>query len=350
MEGTQYLFRVAAENQYGRGPYVETHKPIKAIDPLRKHSSLTILCSLKKQQHLCQLCLVVKAGSTVRFPAIMRGVPVPTAKWVTDNVEIKSEGNYKIDTDNYSTVLTIQSCTRKDTGEYLLTVSNIAGSRTVPVHLTVLDVPGPPTGPIDILEVTPDHMVIAWRPPKDDGGSAVINYIVEKRETRKETWGVVSSGTNQTRIKIPRLQKGCEYIFRVCAENKIGVGPPLDSKPTVAKALHDPPSPPGKPVVNDITENGATVCWTVPKSDGGSPITGYILERREISGKWIRVNKSPVLDLKFRATGLFEGSTYEFRVFAENSAGISKPSPPSDPIKNLKVTYVTKDSCMVSWE
>lgn len=36
MEGTQYLFRVAAENQYGRGPYVETLKPIKAIDPLRK--------------------------------------------------------------------------------------------------------------------------------------------------------------------------------------------------------------------------------------------------------------------------------------------------------------------------
>lgn len=37
MEGTQYLFRVAAENQYGRGPYVETLKPIKAIDPLRKY-------------------------------------------------------------------------------------------------------------------------------------------------------------------------------------------------------------------------------------------------------------------------------------------------------------------------
>uniref|UniRef100_A0A8C3FBY7 Titin n=1 Tax=Chrysemys picta bellii TaxID=8478 RepID=A0A8C3FBY7_CHRPI len=263
----------------------------------------------------------------------MRGVPVPTAKWVTDGNEIKTEGNYKIDTDSYSTVLTIKDCVRKDTGEYLLTVSNAAGSKTVGLHLTVLDVPGPPTGPINILEVTPEHMIISWRPPKDDGGSPVLNYIVEKRESKKEAWGVVCSGINQTKLKVPRLQKGCEYIFRVRAENKIGIGAPLDSTPTVAKHMFDPPSPPGKPVVSDITENAATVSWTLPKSDGGSPITGYILERREISGKWVRVNKTPVLQLKFRATGLFEGNTYEFRVFAENMVGISPPSPVSDPIK-----------------
>lgn len=39
-EGNQYLFRVAAENQYGRGPFIETSKPIKALDPLRKLLSL----------------------------------------------------------------------------------------------------------------------------------------------------------------------------------------------------------------------------------------------------------------------------------------------------------------------
>lgn len=34
MEGIQYMFRVAAENQFGRSNYVTTKTPIKAVDPL----------------------------------------------------------------------------------------------------------------------------------------------------------------------------------------------------------------------------------------------------------------------------------------------------------------------------
>eukprot|EP00061_Rhincodon_typus_P019022 g48455.t1 len=324
MEGIQYLFRVAAENQYGRSDFVESTKPVKAIDPILS-PSVDIDVKLIEG-------LVVKAGSTVVLPAFMRGIPPPSAKWVSDNIELKSEGNYKIVTDNHSTVLTIKDCTRKHTGEYILTVSNPAGSKTVGLHLTVLDVPGPPVGPINILEVTPQHMIISWRPPKDDGGSPVMNYIVEKRESKKETWGIVSTGSTNTQVKIPRLQKGCEYIMRVRAENKIGIGEPLESTPTVAKYMFDVPGPPTKPAVSDVTENAVTVTWGIPKYDGGSPIIGYLVERRETTGKWIRVNKTPVLDLKLRTVGLFEGNVYEFRIFAENIAGLSKPSPISDPV------------------
>ncbi|NXH86698.1 TITIN protein, partial [Edolisoma coerulescens] len=82
---------------------------------------------------------------------------------------------------------------------------------------------------------------------------------------------------------------------------------------------------------------------------------------REASGKWVRVNKTPILDLKYRVTGLFEGNTYEFRVFAENMVGLSKPSPSSDPIKasrpitppgppiNPKLKDKTKESADLVW-
>lgn len=274
--------------------------------------------------------ITVKAGSTIRLPAIMRGIPIPSAKWTIEGEEITSEGNVKVDTDSFSTVLTINECTRNHTGTYLLTVANPAGTKTVALSVTVLDVPAAPIGPANILEVTPDSMVIEWRPPKDDGGSPVTNYIVEKRESNKETWGGVGSVGLATKLNIPRLQRGVEYVVRIRAENKMGIGGALESKPTVAEHSFLPPSQPGKPQPSDIAEDSVTIGWTMPLSDGGSQITGYIIERRHKGGKWIRVNKTACKDLRYRVEGLFEGNEYEFRVFAENIVGYSGPSPTSD--------------------
>uniref|UniRef100_A0A8C6UBT5 Titin n=1 Tax=Neogobius melanostomus TaxID=47308 RepID=A0A8C6UBT5_9GOBI len=268
---------------------------------------------------------------------------------------------------NFSTVLNINECTRNHTGNYLLTVSNPAGTKTVALNVTVLDVPAAPIGPVNILEVSPDAMMIEWRPPKDDGGSPVTNYIVEKRESNKETWGGVSSGSLATQLNITRLQKGTEYVVRIRAENKMGIGAPLESKPTVAEHTFMPPSPPGKPQTSDISEDAVTVGWTMPLADGGSPIHGYILERRHKGGKWIRVNKTPHKDLRFRVLGLFEGNEYEFRVFAENIAGkyvitatnsagtftayanVNVLDIPG-PVRNLRVTGIGPDKCKVVWD
>lgn len=279
--------------------------------------------------------LVVKAGTTIVLPAIMHGIPTPTPKWQSDGNELKTEGKYKISTEGNSTVLNISECVRTDSGEYVLTVANPAGSKSVALHVTVLDVPSAPVGPVNILEVTPDYMMIQWRAPKDDGGTPLMSYVVEKKDVKKpwEPWSVVSSGSTSTKAKVPRLVKGREYIVRIRAENKIGIGAALESPPTVAKHMFDPPGPPGRPTCSDITENAVTVSWAEPETDGGSPVSGYIVERREMTGKWIRVNKTPVLDVRYRVCGLFEGNSYEFRIFAENVAGVSDPSYPSDPIK-----------------
>uniref|UniRef100_A0A672I7Y4 Uncharacterized protein n=1 Tax=Salarias fasciatus TaxID=181472 RepID=A0A672I7Y4_SALFA len=258
-------------------------------------------------------------------------------------------------TSSHYVQITLSTVTLNHTGTYLLTVSNPAGTKTVALNVTVLDVPAAPIGPANILDVTPDSMTIEWRPPKDDGGTPVTNYIVEKREANKGTWGGVSSGSLATQLKICRLQRGTEYVVRIRAENKMGIGAPLESKPTVAEHSFMPPSPPGKPQTSDLAEDAVTVGWTMPLSDGGSQITGYIIERRHKGGKWIRVNKTPCRDLRYRVLGLFEGSEYEFRVFAENIAGFSGPSPISDPCKpcrpiTVPITGIGADKCRVVWD
>ncbi len=93
----------------------------------------------------------------------------------------------------------------------------------------------------------------------------------------------------------------------------------------------DVPGKPGKPTASDIDATQMTVSWTAPESDGGSPILGYYLERKETPGKrWTRFNKQLVKETNLVVTGLVEKTKYQFRVFAENNAGPGPASEPSD--------------------
>lgn len=72
--------------------------------------------------------------------------------------------------------------------------------------------------------------------------------------------------------------------------------------------------------------------WKAPESDGGSPITGYIVERTlATSVRWLRVNKQLVPELTYKATELVEDNEYVFRIIAENKAGQGEPSEPTKP-------------------
>ena len=82
--------------------------------------------------------------------------------------------------DANSTILMIKKATRADSGEYSLTVKNEAGCKSTIIHCTVLDCPSVPVGPIQFEELTPEYAVISWIVPKDNGGTPITNYIVEK--------------------------------------------------------------------------------------------------------------------------------------------------------------------------
>lgn len=132
-----------------------------------------------------------------------------------------------------------------------------------------------------------------------------------------------------TTCKIIKLVKGNEYLFRVKAVNKYGEGETLESDPIKALDPYTVASPPTDVEVTSASADSMTVCWKRPESDGGSRISGYIIEKREKQGvRWVRVNKKPVYDLRVKATCLHEGCEYEFRVFAENAAGLSEASAP----------------------
>lgn len=67
--------------------------------------------------------------------------------------------------------------------------------------------------------------------------------------------------------------------------------------------------------------------------DGGSPITGYLVEhRRTGSPHWVRATPLLVPFPELTLSGLEPGWRYQFRVSAENAVGLSDPSEISEPL------------------
>ena len=78
---------------------------------------------------------------------------------------------------------------------------------------------------LKVTEVSRDYVVLTWEVPENDGGANITSYTIEKKDASKAYWG--TSGTVEAGVytfKVKKLFEGSEYLFRVAAENRIGLG------------------------------------------------------------------------------------------------------------------------------
>lgn len=93
----------------------------------------------------------------------------------------------------------------------------------------------------------------------------------------------------------------------------------------------DEPNAPGKPDIIDYDNKSVTLKWEPPKSDGGRPITHYVIEMlNKYQPDWTELMPTETNACEFKVPGLKERMAYQFRVRAVNKAGTSAPSPPTD--------------------
>lgn len=88
----------------------------------------------------------------------------------------------------------------------------------------------------------------------------------------------------------------------------------------------DKPSQPGEIDTVNVAKNFIAIRWQAPECDGGKEVLGYWVEYRKSSeSSWKKSNKQRLKEQEFTMPGLAEATEYEFRVFAENETGLSRP-------------------------
>jgi fibronectin type 3 domain-containing protein len=179
-------------------------------------------------------------------------------------------------------------------------------------------VPGAPTG----LAAVPGNgqVTLSWAAPASDGGSPVTGYNLYAGTTPDFTGKPPLGKVTGTAVTVTGLVNGTIYYFMVTAVNGVGEGPGAEVR---AVPLTVPTAPTG---LTAVPGNGqVALSWAAPASDGGSPVTGYIIYQGTSPGgeTGTPVKGSPVTATSHTVTGLTNGTTYYFKVVAVNAAGLS---------------------------
>jgi len=368
-EKTAYKFRIIAVNKVGKSAPITSSKvkcgakmEAPTIDPKILEELTSKPVTVKEGHHL-----------HLKIDGLNDAVPPPMIAWEKDDDDLKGDGK-RIMTDENAPLMTVHNCTPEDAGTYTCRIYNPAGEILIPIEVVVFSKPSAPGGPLEASDICKTGCMLNWQPPTFLGGSSIAHYIVERREISRNIWTTVGTTDGpECSYKVDGITvPGKEHYFRVRAVSAAGMeGHNLVSDPIRIKDPYDPPGALEKEIsCIETTCNSITIGWEKVEIDGGSPITGYIVERRKYNtAAWKRCNTISSLvtwhadyGLRYCATGLREGNEYEFRVIACNKAGLGAPSRPSrpfmartpvnppDPPTDLKLTDSQIDSLSFSWQ
>ncbi len=86
-----------------------------------------------------------------------------------------------------------------------------------------------------------------------------------------------------------------------------------------------------------ITEESVTIEWNEPERTGGTPITGYVIEKRDVqSTVWTQVTIVTCKTTSYKIQYLHSKMSYYFRVAAENDEGTGAFVEMEEPVNPMR--------------
>ncbi|XP_054641409.1 immunoglobulin-like and fibronectin type III domain-containing protein 1 [Dunckerocampus dactyliophorus] len=307
--------------------------------------------------------VVIKTGKDAAFKLTFVGREPMKIQWYNEGEELLEDTHTRIEKSGSYSRLLLLKCNHKTRGEIKIKIKNEFGATEAITQLIVLDKPTPPLGPIDIIESSASCIDFKWRPPKDNGGSSITDYILERQQIGRNSWKKLGKIGPEAKYRDTDVDHGRKYCYHIRAENDQGVSEMMETDDIQAgtKAFAGPPT--GLKVVS-VFKDCINLAWSAPSNTGGTNILGYNVEKRKNgSNLWGLVNPpdEPIREKKYAVKDVVEGIEYEFRVSAINISGVGEPSAPSefvvarDPKKppgkvtDLKVTDSTYTTLSLTW-
>ncbi|XP_061741426.1 immunoglobulin-like and fibronectin type III domain-containing protein 1 [Nerophis ophidion] len=307
--------------------------------------------------------VVVKTGKDAAFKLNFVGREPLKIQWYNEGEELLEDPHLRIEKSGSHSRLLLLKCNRKTRGEIKLKIKNEFGTADAITQLIVLDRPTPPLGPVDIIESSASCIDFKWRPPKDNGGSPITNYILKRQQIGRNSWKKLGKIGPEAKYRDTDVDHGRKYCYHIRAENDQGISEMMETDDIQAGTKAYPGPPTGLKVISAF-KDCINLAWSEPSNTGRTNILGYNVEKRKNgSNLWGLVNppEEPIKEKKYAVKDVVEGIEYEFRVSAINISGAGEPSAPSefvfarDPKKppgkvtDLKVTDSTYTTLSLSW-
>lgn len=250
---------------------------------------------------------------------------------------------YKTATTNYSTLTTLGNVTKyNNTGlvtgtTYIYRVSAINSVGTSNPSSEVVATPkstssppknippSPPTG-LTATASSGTQINLSWNPPPSNGGPPVTGYQIQYQLDSGNFVNLVSNtGTAATGYSHMGLSAGHMYTYKVFAINSVGTSNSSNTSSAAPVQISSAPYPPTGLTANPSSSKSISLSWTAPSNNGGSTITGYVVEYKIGAGTYSVLIPNNSLTT-YLHMGLTTGTTYTYRVSAINSIGTSAPS------------------------
>jgi hypothetical protein len=302
---TGYDFEVIATNATGNGPAsaaVSITTAAPATQPPGQPTGLSAGVTASSSVALSWTAPMTggaAAGYTVQYCA--HG----TGNWITAQTGV------------VTTACTVTGLSASTPYDFQVIATNAAGGSPASSIVTATTAIAPPAQVTGLTAgtVTAASVPLSWTAP--GAGGAPSGYTVNVRVTGQTAWTAATTSTTSASYTVAGLNASTSYDFQVIATNAGGSGP-ASAVVTAITALAAPGAI-ATLAAGTVTTSAVPLSWTVPASGGA--VTAYTVQcRLHGSTSWTTAS-SVVTATSYTVTGLSPGVTYDFQVYATNTAG-----------------------------